>query len=80
MKKILMISILFLFSCKKEVEHNEEEKEQPVSQACYCGTIVLSNWQKITVQNNCSGNEKKFDAQLYVEYNYGDAYCTDETW
>jgi hypothetical protein len=73
MKKIYILVLIFLFSCKKE-------------KICNCGVITwdygnttaIYPYQTIVVKNDCSGNERHFDViptSIYEHIWIGEKYC-----
>ena len=65
MKRLVLVSLLFV-GC---------EKEKP----CNCGTIVSDSAMdySVTIENECTGNQKKFqlDQSNWYTANIGDYYC-----
>jgi hypothetical protein len=73
MKKLIVIALLLLVSCKKQ-------------KICNCGVITydygnttaIYPYQTIVVKNDCSGNERHFDiipSSVYEHIWVGEKYC-----
>ena len=70
MKKLIIVGLLFLVSCKKQ-------------KICNCGVITYDygntgTFNTVVIKNDCSGNEKIFDVlptSVYELIAVGEKYC-----
>lgn len=73
-----------MFSCKKEDVTPVVQEQQQENEACKCGVIqsqsysFTSNEWRLTVSNNCSGNNKVFTDSFSQQE--GAIYCVNESW
>ena len=72
--KILLLTSLIVFSCKKD-----EIKPNKPQEICNCGLVVSDNVQdySVVIRNSCSGNEKRFYLQQgdWMNAHPGSDYC-----